>query len=77
MIRLSSYSFQGNDTKLSTLYTDKDSFAVNKMHFDILNDTMKIFKLATSSFEDDSNGSKYTVYHNGKCKGGPIKLHIC
>lgn len=38
----------------------------NKVQFAILNDTMKILKLTTTTFEDDRNGIKSTLYHTSE-----------
>lgn len=71
MIRKVTYNIalllsQDSDTKLSTLYMDHDTLATNKMQFDILNDSMGIFRLETTAFEDDSFVTKYTAYHNSE-----------
>lgn len=37
--------------------------AVNRLQFDVLNDTMGIFNLEVSAFEDDSMGTKLSAFH--------------
>lgn len=57
------FIFQGSATQLSALYMDKDTMAVNRLRFDILNDTMEILNLEVSAFEDDSHGIKFSAFY--------------
>lgn len=61
-----SFLSQDDDTKLSTLFMDSDSLASNDVQFEILNDTMGIFKIQGVVFENEGHGKKSTVYHNSE-----------
>lgn len=54
------------DSKLSILYEDKDSLPINQLQFEILNDTLNIFKLRMVTFENDVHGHRSSIYLNSK-----------